>query len=488
MHDSVSMCVYFRALFRPIAYQHDRSPFTTTITTILCARNHRNHTTTFNRFLDPDLGGWLIISKWFEEAKQENDIDSIIELLELLTKVPMTYSTISTKNVSTPRWVKSLSKHENENISKLALPLFERWQALVNENSSSSKKKSKKLKIAPTILLTDIKRPRNRKSLSWQCDKDLTQVRYFEFYEDERCNVSRPDYDAINGTLSNGVPTSPTAQDAANGGVSARNERRDSFGTRSSNALKRTLSHDGWPRGSKDGDTTWKSLIPIDFAFQVLEPGWNSQEKGFEADRELGVLRVLDLPGTPQTLSEPDIQYKETPIAANNDLVKIIPLEPISPEANHLRDWSHLEWPRPSYGNNANSLLQQQHLQMQQQHALVLQQQQLLQQQQQQRQLLQHQQQLLFLDQQQQQQQQHQSTMFNQSSSSSTLTAFLPPSSKIARFYQPAITTHQMPNNVRSMYPQGAPNIQWVQTNRDLMNMFTVQQHQSHHIQQHPHQ
>lgn len=181
------------------------------------------------------------------------------------------------------------------------------------------------------ILLTNDRRHRKKKSISWQPDEKIQKVHYFEFIADERVNVTR--VNDLNQPTVESAPTAASQSVVAGSSPNAHANRLNPLVGRSAQADVDPLSKRTNPNNRQDSNEgikymEWK-LILIDFTPELPSPGWNSVERSAQAERETYVLGAIDLPGQPSTLDEPD-GPSGNELSTKDDAssgVKIIPLD-----------------------------------------------------------------------------------------------------------------------------------------------------------------
>lgn len=181
---------------------------------------------------------------------------------------------------------------------------------------------------------------RKRKSLSWQTDDKLLQIHHFELIADERVNVYKaqsmgegsvastldvehgypstsasPVYPG-NSAITNKELGSPKiiSPNSANNNIN--NNIISSCSSGGSNTYNNNINNNNGVSPHKRArleiepqsivDIQWRPLISIDYDPELPPPGWNSNERIAQAERESCVLGAIDLPGQPSTLDEPD--------------------------------------------------------------------------------------------------------------------------------------------------------------------------------------
>ncbi|GIY53347.1 hypothetical protein CDAR_39612 [Caerostris darwini] len=93
-----------------------------------------------------DKGGWDTINKWLDYAKSSSSPSFLIEMLKLCKLLPMSVSRLKENN--TAKLVKSLTKHENNEVKTLSSELVSDWMIIIKGKKSDppTEKKKKKTK------------------------------------------------------------------------------------------------------------------------------------------------------------------------------------------------------------------------------------------------------------------------------------------------------------------------------------------------------
>ncbi|KAL5483956.1 hypothetical protein EMCRGX_G020377 [Ephydatia muelleri] len=90
-------------------------------------------------------GGWSILNLWLMEAKAVTNSALMAEILQVLQKLPVTVSSLKQGNMG--KLIKQLTKHESEEVCKLANELLEKWMAIFKEGQSIKGVKSTNEKV-----------------------------------------------------------------------------------------------------------------------------------------------------------------------------------------------------------------------------------------------------------------------------------------------------------------------------------------------------
>ena len=90
-------------------------------------------------------GGWSILNMWLVEAKAVTNSALMAEILQVLQKLPVTVSSLKQGNMG--KLIKQLTKHESEDVCKLANELLEKWMAIFREGQSIKGVKSTNEKV-----------------------------------------------------------------------------------------------------------------------------------------------------------------------------------------------------------------------------------------------------------------------------------------------------------------------------------------------------
>ncbi|GFY57056.1 hypothetical protein TNIN_465692 [Trichonephila inaurata madagascariensis] len=97
-----------------------------------------------------DKGGWDTINTWLEYAKSSTSPSFLIEMLKLCKILPMTLNRLKENN--TAKLIKSLTKHENNDVKSLSSELVTKWMTIIKGKKSDppvGEKKKKKGKQKP---------------------------------------------------------------------------------------------------------------------------------------------------------------------------------------------------------------------------------------------------------------------------------------------------------------------------------------------------
>ncbi|GFR26369.1 hypothetical protein TNCT_449722 [Trichonephila clavata] len=92
-----------------------------------------------------DKGGWDTINTWLEYAKSSTSPSFLIEMLKLCKILPMTLNRL--KENTTAKLIKSLTKHENNDVKSLSSELVTKWMTIIKGKKSDppvGEKKKKK--------------------------------------------------------------------------------------------------------------------------------------------------------------------------------------------------------------------------------------------------------------------------------------------------------------------------------------------------------
>ena len=96
------------------------------------------------------LGGWNSLSKWLEIFIQSNKHAAIREILKAFQKLPVTPKTLSvpveTKDLP-GKMIRSLRKHQDDDIKKIASEIYKAWIKMVDEQKAEKEKERKKRKL-----------------------------------------------------------------------------------------------------------------------------------------------------------------------------------------------------------------------------------------------------------------------------------------------------------------------------------------------------
>lgn len=154
------------------------------------------------------------------------------------------------------------------------------------------------------------RRKRQKRSIRWRPDSELTEVRLFELDENERCNVTK--------TFT---------------------EQKQ---------MEHNLERNGFLMGRKlhsedimTEQTTWRPLKPIDNV-PVINYGYKSREIEVQLEREKNTLQDLFLAGAmSNSAQEPDLENHEHVDPAT------IPPEDITGNPDAINDFRNVTWPPP---------------------------------------------------------------------------------------------------------------------------------------------
>ncbi|XP_055954086.1 serine/threonine-protein phosphatase 1 regulatory subunit 10-like isoform X2 [Argiope bruennichi] len=95
-----------------------------------------------------DKGGWDTINTWLDYAKSSSSASFLIEMLKLCKLLPMTVNRLKENN--TAKLIKSLTKHENDDVKSLSSELVSSWMTIIKgkkpDPPPSGDKKKKKSK------------------------------------------------------------------------------------------------------------------------------------------------------------------------------------------------------------------------------------------------------------------------------------------------------------------------------------------------------
>ncbi|GFT82755.1 hypothetical protein NPIL_57941 [Nephila pilipes] len=97
-----------------------------------------------------DKGGWDTINTWLDYAKSTTSPSFLIEMLKLCKILPMTLNRLKENN--TAKLIKSLTKHENNDVKSLSSELVTKWMTIIKGKKSdppAGEKKKKKTKQKP---------------------------------------------------------------------------------------------------------------------------------------------------------------------------------------------------------------------------------------------------------------------------------------------------------------------------------------------------
>ncbi|XP_006815996.1 serine/threonine-protein phosphatase 1 regulatory subunit 10-like [Saccoglossus kowalevskii] len=92
-----------------------------------------------------EVGGWNVLNTWLVDAKDENNLAMLTEVMKILKQLPMTIDILKQNN--TAKVVKQISKGDyNEQTKQLASNLVTEWMSLIKTSSTTDKPEKKKKK------------------------------------------------------------------------------------------------------------------------------------------------------------------------------------------------------------------------------------------------------------------------------------------------------------------------------------------------------
>jgi hypothetical protein len=89
---------------------------------------------TLDRFMD---GGWPVLNAWLAEAKKNQDFAVLVEVLQVLQKLPVSVAALKQGNMG--KLIKQLSKQEHPEVKDLACDLLSKWMAIFKEGQAATK-------------------------------------------------------------------------------------------------------------------------------------------------------------------------------------------------------------------------------------------------------------------------------------------------------------------------------------------------------------
>lgn len=99
---------------------------------------------TLERFME---AGWPVLNVWLAEAKKTQNIAVLVEVMQVLLKLPVSVAALKQGNMG--KLIKQLSKQEHPEVKDLATDLLSKWMAIFKEGQAASK--SKPASSAPDI-------------------------------------------------------------------------------------------------------------------------------------------------------------------------------------------------------------------------------------------------------------------------------------------------------------------------------------------------
>jgi protein phosphatase 1 regulatory subunit 10 len=83
--------------------------------------------------------GWPVLNVWLAEAKKTQDAAVLVEVMQVLQKLPVTVAALKQGNMG--KLIKQLSKQERPEVKSLASDLLANWMAIFKEGQAVSKSK-----------------------------------------------------------------------------------------------------------------------------------------------------------------------------------------------------------------------------------------------------------------------------------------------------------------------------------------------------------
>jgi hypothetical protein len=87
--------------------------------------------TTCHRFMD---SGWPVLNVWLAEAKKNQDVTVLVEVLQVLQKLPVSVAALKQGNMG--KLIKQLSKQEHPEVKNLASDLLSKWMAIFKDGQT----------------------------------------------------------------------------------------------------------------------------------------------------------------------------------------------------------------------------------------------------------------------------------------------------------------------------------------------------------------
>lgn len=91
---------------------------------------------TLTKFMDG--GGWTVLNSWLSEGKKSHNVPLLVEILQVLTKLPVTIAALKQGNMG--KLVKQLSKHEAPEVKNVASDLLEKWMTIFRQGQAARSK------------------------------------------------------------------------------------------------------------------------------------------------------------------------------------------------------------------------------------------------------------------------------------------------------------------------------------------------------------